>query len=504
MLDSIKQVQWVPGYGENRIKGMVEVRPDWCLSRQRLWGVPIPVVYCQKCKEPVLNEKLVHRISELFKEHGSDVWFEKTAAEIAGTDTKCEHCGGTEFKKEEDILDVWFDSGVSHEAVLASGNYPNLRWPADMYLEGSDQHRGWFQTSLIPAVALRKAAPYKTVLTHGFVVDGEGKKMSKSLGNVILPQEIISKYGADILRLWVATSDYREDIRISPEILKGQVDAYRKIRNTLRFLMGNTFDYAPQKNAVAYEKMREIDRHALHRLQEVIAEVTTAQETQEFHKAAVAISTFCTVYLSGFYLDALKDTLYCDAPDSYTRRSAQTALWEINSTLVRMLAPLLSFTAEEAWQEMRKKDATLADSVFLAQWPATDKQRMLDEKTQAKWNALFELREKAGLQFEQLRKDKKIGSNLEAHLDLNDAVCALTDKGIDMQRAEDKDMVAMAVGTWDLSAGSCDSELSAKKSDHVKCERCWRHKDDVSTSNEFSGALCGRCVTALKSAGVTK
>lgn len=492
MLKTIKDVTWIPGYGENRIGGMVEVRPDWCLSRQRLWGVPIPVFYCEKCKEPLLDDKVISHIAGLFSKSGSDAWFERSAQELlAGVHPSCSRCGNDTFRKEEDILDVWFDSGVSSEAVLASGNYEGLSWPADMYLEGSDQHRGWFQTSLIPAVAVKGGAPYKTVLTHGFVVDGEGKKMSKSLGNTILPEQIINQYGADILRLWVATSDYREDIRISPEIIKGLVDTYRKVRNTLRFLLGNVADLSPSK-AVRYEQLREVDRHALHTLQDVTRQVTSAYETYEFHRAAVAINNFCTVYLSGFYLDILKDTLYCDPKESPSRLSAQSALWEICSTLTRLLAPILSFTAEEAWTELRKKDSGLPESVFLSEYPKEDATRVFSGELAAKWDRLFGAREKALRQFEALRKDKKIGSNLEAHLDIFDPG-ELSDIDFDLLRT--------ALGTWDVTLNKGESgkplEVAARPSGYIKCERCWRRTEDTKAVEKHGGSVCCRCAGAL-------
>ncbi len=492
MLDTVKKVQWIPSYGENRIAGMVDVRPDWCLSRQRLWGVPIPVFYCSSCGEPLLDGKVIGHIAGLFAEHGSDYWFERTPAELlAPLSVACKKCGGAEFRKEEDILDVWFDSGVSSEAVLASGNFPALRWPADMYLEGSDQHRGWFQTSLIPAVALHGGAPYKTVLTHGFVVDGEGKKMSKSIGNTIAPQQIIDQYGADILRLWAATSDYREDIRVSTEILKGLTDAYRKIRNTLRFLLGNTFDFAPGRDTVSHKDLREIDRYALDRLCELTGQVTTAYDSYEFHKAAVAINTFCTVFLSGFYLDAQKDTLYCAAPGSAERRSAQTALWHVCSALTRMLAPILSFTAEECWQELRRMDPSLAASVFLADFPAAEENHRLAEVALEKWRKLLAIRETALQEFEKLRRDKKIGSNLEASVEiLYDAEDAVA--------VEDRGLLSMALGTWDVTVAKnadpgsmrAGTKVTARgASDHGKCARCWRHTEDTDAAT----CLCARC-----------
>jgi len=496
MLDIIKNVSWVPDYGQNRITGMMETRPDWCLSRQRLWGVPLPVFYCEKCGEPVLDHELIMHIAALFEKGGSDCWYEKTSKELmAPLDIKCKKCGATDFRKEQDILDVWFDSGASSEAVLASGNFEGLSWPADMYLEGSDQHRGWFQTSLIVASALRGSAPYKTVLTHGFVVDGEGKKMSKSVGNTVAPEKIIAQYGADILRLWVATSDYREDIRISQEILKGLIDSYRKIRNTIRFLLGNIYDYSPS-DAVAYNDMREIDLHCLGQLQETLSQVTGAYDSCEFHRAAGAINNFCTVYLSGFYMDALKDTLYCEKPGSTARKSAQSAMWQTCSVLVRLLAPILSFTAEEIWQEMRKKDNSLAESVFLAEFPVVNEKYTFTEESKKIWERLFALREKTLSKCEELRREKKIGSNLDAALNIFDNGSL---------KSVDKELLSNVTGTWDVAVSQVtdpgnkqpDIEVSADVSKHAKCDRCWRHKDDVNTANKYGSNLCGRCVEAL-------
>ncbi|MFH1367726.1 MAG: isoleucine--tRNA ligase [Elusimicrobiota bacterium] len=481
MLDIIKTVKWIPPYSENRIAGMIETRPDWCLSRQRLWGVPIPVFYCEKCGEPLLDEKIINHIAGKVAENGADVWYEKSAEELLNPlDVECGKCKHEKFRKEQDILDVWFDSGVSHEAVLASGDYKDLTWPADLYSEGSDQHRGWFQTSLLSSAALRGKAPYKNVLTHGFVVDGEGKKMSKSLGNVIASDNLIKQYGADIMRLWVATSDYKEDIRISPEILKGLADAYRKIRNTLRFLLGNISDFDPAKDAVEYSKMREIDRHALSRLHELTSEITRAYETYEFHSAAIGINKFCTVDLSGFYLDALKDTLYCDGKDWPARRSAQTALCEICSALIRMTAPVLSFTCEEAWAELRKKDAKLPASVFLADFPVSDAKKIFAGELREKWEKLSQIRDKALMQFEELRKNKEIGSNLEAH-----AAVSCEEKDIDL--------LSNVLGTWDIEIkSSAEVSVTAKKSALKKCDRCWRHVADVG-----SDGLCPRCKKAI-------
>jgi isoleucyl-tRNA synthetase len=489
LLESVKDVNWIPNYGENRITSMLESRPDWCLSRQRLWGVPIPVFYCKECGEPLLDTKVIDSISKLFGEKGSDSWFEMSEEELLkGTNAKCSLCGAISFTKEEDILDVWFDSGVSCEAVLSSKNYKDLEFPADLYLEGSDQHRGWFQTSLIPAVAVKGVAPYKNVLTHGFVVDGQGKKMSKSLGIFVSSEQLINKYGADILRLWIASSDYKEDIRFSDEIIKGLSDAYRKIRNTVRFLLGNIGDFDIKK-VLAFKEMQEIDRYALSRLQQLISSIAAAYESYEFHKAASAINNFCTVFLSGFYLDALKDTLYCDKRESKERISAQSAMFEICSVLIRLISPILSFTAEEAWNELKKLDSSLAWSVFLSDFPIMNSKYILQAKTIEKWERILEAREKALFAYEKLRQNKVIGSNLEASLNI-------TYGHKYIEAFKDLKLVNLSLGSWDIKYKNSDKEdelnIEAVKSEYKKCARCWRHIDGVKDD------LCPRCLEALK------
>ncbi|MDR2644518.1 MAG: isoleucine--tRNA ligase [Endomicrobium sp.] len=489
LLESVKSVNWIPNYGENRITSMLESRPDWCLSRQRLWGVPIPVFYCKECGEPLLNTKVIDSISKLFGKRGSDSWFEMSEEELLkGTNAKCSLCGAISFTKEEDILDVWFDSGVSCEAVLSSKNYKDLEFPADLYFEGSDQHRGWFQTSLIPAVAVKGMAPYKNVLTHGFVVDGQGKKMSKSLGNFISSEQLINKYGADILRLWIASSDYKEDIRVSDGIIKGLSDVYRKIRNTVRFLLGNISDFNVKK-VLAFKEMQEIDRYALSRLQQLISSTAAAYESYEFHKAASAINNFCTVFLSGFYLDALKDTLYCDKRQSKERISAQSAMFEICSVLIRLISPILSFTAEEAWNELKKLDSSLVWSVFLSDFPIMNSKYILQAKTIEKWERILEAREKALFFYEKLRQNKVIGSNLEASLNI-------TYGHKYIEAFKDLKLVNLSLGSWDIKYKNSDKEdelnIEARKSEYKKCARCWRHIDGIKDD------LCPRCLEALK------
>ncbi|MCA6085510.1 isoleucine--tRNA ligase [Candidatus Endomicrobiellum agilis] len=484
LLESVKNVQWIPKYGKNRITAMLEGRPDWCLSRQRLWGVPIPVFYCRECGEPLLDSEVIDRISALFGEKGSNSWFEMSAEELLkGTVAKCSSCNCSNFKKEKDILDVWFDSGVSYEAVLSSGNYRDLEYPADLYVEGSDQHRGWFQTSMIPSVAIKGKSPYKSVLTHGFVVDGQGKKMSKSIGNIVSSEQLINKYGADVVRLWVASSDYKEDIRISDEIIKGLSDTYRKIRNTIRFLLGNLADFDLAIQALPFEYMQETDKYALNRLQQLISCTVSSYKNYEFHRVATAINNFCIVFLSGFYLDALKDVLYCDKKDSRERKSAQSAMLEICSVIIRLVSPILSFTAEEAWKEMRKLVHDLPQSVFLADFPAANGKCILNVETLEKWEKIFYVRKEALASYEKLRRNKVIGSNLEASLNIT--------YGQKYNEVfKDVKLMNLTLGSWDIKCNFSDKDdllIEAAKSEYGKCARCWRHIDGI------KDGLCPRC-----------
>jgi isoleucyl-tRNA synthetase len=489
LLKSVKNVNWIPNYGENRMTSMLESRPDWCLSRQRLWGVPIPVFYCKECDKPLLELKIIDKISVLFEKNGSDSWFEMTEGELLkGTDAKCSLCNSINFKKEEDILDVWFDSGVSYDAVLTSGNYKNLKFPADLYLEGSDQHRGWFQTSMIPSVALNGKPPYKNVLTHGFVVDGHGRKMSKSVGNVISSYQLINKYGADIFRLWVASSDYKEDLRISDEIIKYLSDTYRKIRNTIRFMLGNICDFRVKK-PIFFDDMEEIDKFALGKLQSLISTSIIAYENYEFHKATMYINNFCTVFLSGFYLDVLKDTLYCDKKNSRERKSAQATIFEICSVIIRLISPILSFTAEEAWREVIKLTSNMPTSVFLTDFPEVNIKYMLHAKMLEKWEKILYVRKEVLSVYEKLRQTKIIGSNLEVALDIIYGE-NYNEFFIDLK------LVSLILGTCDIRCNISNKEddliVKAKKSKYKKCERCWRYINGI----EYD--LCPRCLEIVK------
>ncbi|MFQ5866402.1 MAG: isoleucine--tRNA ligase [bacterium] len=508
MLEAIREVKWIPKIGENRISAMVEGRPDWCLSRQRYWGVPLPIFYCKNCGEPLMSEESIGAVQDLILREGSDAWYIRKEEEILPGGTKCRRCKEREFIKEKDILDVWFDSGVSHEAVLRERE--NLSWPADLYLEGSDQHRGWFQTSLIVAVALGKTAPFKSVLTHGFVVDGEGRKMSKSIGNVISPQEIIEKYGAEILRLWVASEDYREDVRISSEILGHLVEAYRRIRNTFRFLLGNLNDFNLSKK-VRYEHMSEIDQWMLHRLQELISQVVDGYESFELHRVYTAIHNFCTRELSSFYLDVLKDRLYTFGRNSLPRRSAQTVLYEIAVSLIKLTAPILAHTAEEAWQMMPE---IKEPSVFLTNLPRVEK-KYWDEQLAKKWEKILLIRRSVVKALEIARKEKIIGSSLEAEVDLYTQEKELTTLLHNYERNwkeifivsevkvfEEVPLVSSEVGKDKSKAMMKGEEIPGlymvvKRAPGKKCVRCWNWSPAVGGNREHP-QLCARCVEVVR------
>ncbi len=415
-LNAIGAVEWVPDWSINRITGMIEERPDWCISRQRAWGVPIPVFNCEDCHEVLVGADILSHIEAIFRARGADVWFTEPAENLLPAGTACPKCAGTKFRQESDIFDVWFESGVSHEAVLDIR--PELNWPADLYLEGSDQHRGWFQSSLLTSVGTRDRAPFREVLTHGFLVDGQGRKMSKSLGNVVDPLKVIEKSGADILRLWVSSADYSSDIAVSDEILARISEGYRRIRNTLRFLLGSIGDFS-DSDAVPYARLEEIDRWALHRFNKLVGRVRTAYDDYRFHVVYHSIYNFCAVDMSSFYLDVLKDTLYTSLPDSPDRRSAQTALWHLLLAITKMCAPVLTFTADEVWQHCRKRDGSLPISVQLADWPVVVEQ-FEDEALRERWAQLLRIRRDVTGALEQAKENGAIDQPLSAQV----TICA--------------------------------------------------------------------------------
>lgn len=491
-------VQWIPSWGEARIHNMVADRHDWCISRQRVWGVPIPIFYCEDCNEHLVNDDTINAVADLFAKEGSDAWWAHSAEEILPQGTKCPKCGGTHFRKESDIMDVWFDSGSSHAAVCKTR--PELAWPADMYLEGSDQHRGWFQSSLLTSVATEGKAPYRAVLTHGYVVDGEGRKMSKSVGNTVAPQEVIAQYGADIIRLWAASSDYKADIRISKEILKQLSEVYRKIRNTIRYILGNTNDFNYETDKVEFKDMLELDRWALMHMQLLKKEVSAAYESYDFHVLYHAIHNFCSVEMSSYYLDILKDRLYAYKADSFERRSAQTAMYEIMLDLVVMIAPVLSFTMEEVWQFM-KKPASMPESVFMMPWPEC-KEEYIDEALESKWDNFIEIRSEITRVLEGARRAKTIGHSLDAKVELHatgEALAILRSVEGDLETllivSQAKLVEGLAGGVE--ATGREDLKVTVQAAEGEKCERCWIYSDTVGKDAEHP-TVCARCAAALK------
>ncbi|MEA3283434.1 MAG: isoleucine--tRNA ligase [Synergistota bacterium] len=494
-LDVIEnEVKWIPDWGKDRIYNMVRDRSDWCISRQRVWGVPIPVFYCQDCGKMLLDPEAIRLVQKKVKDRGGDVWWQESPEELLGDLCKCPSCGSGNLKKEKDIMDVWFDSGISHFAVLE--NRPELSWPADLYLEGSDQHRGWFQTSLLTSVATRGVAPYKAVLTHGFIVDGKGKKMSKSIGNVVAPQEIIDTNGADILRLWVASTDYKNDIRISKTIIRTLSEEYRRIRNTARFLLGNLCDFNPSTDAVSEAEMSSFDKWILSRLNRLIKRVTKGYDSYEFHIPTVSIHQFCVNELGSLYLDAAKDSLYADAPNFKGRRAIQTVMWRIVTALSTMLAPVLSFTSEEIWHELRKIDESLERSVFLADWPLFD-ERVDDEDLEKKWSAVIKLKGAVSRALEASRGRGEIGQSLEA------AVSVVKPDGevADYLSREDWEYVTIVSSfEWVEKEGDGFVEdqdtgykVLVEKTPGDKCPRCWKYVTEVDEEG-----LCPRCQSVMR------
>ncbi len=497
-LAEIKQVAWIPSWGEDRISNMIASRPDWCISRQRAWGVPIVAFLCRRCGHVLAEQRLADHVAGLIEQAGADLWYTRPASDLLPKGTACPTCGASDFEKEQDILDVWFESGVSHAAVLAVR--PDQRWPAEMYLEGNDQHRGWFHSSLLAAVETRGRAPYRSVLTHGFVVDGDGKKMSKSLGNVVAPQEVIERYGAEVLRLWVAAEDYRDDVRISEEILSRLAEGYRRIRNTCRYLLGNLYDFDPAADALPYGELHEIDRFTLHRLQRFVERMRRAYADYDFHLLYHGLHNFCAVDLSAFYLDVLKDRVYTSAPDSRARRAAQTSMYEVLDALVKLMAPVLSFTADEVWQLMPKR-GDAPESVHLAEFPPV-RSDLLDDALESRWEVLLSVRDEVLKSLEAARKAKLIGTSLEAAVELLAEPQLLTR----LSRYEaDLPMIFIVsqVSLGALPGATSDGvklEARVQRAKGRKCARCWTFSESVGRNDRFPD-VCARCAAVLEEIG---
>jgi isoleucyl-tRNA synthetase len=504
-LDAIRRdVRWIPAWGEERIFNMVAHRPDWTLSRQRVWGVPIVAFYCVGCQALLLEERIIDHVARIFAEgRGIEEWHVRSEAELLPPGTRCPGCGGDAFQKGLDTLDVWFDSGCSHAAVLETR--AELRWPAELYLEGSDQHRGWFHSSLLEAMATRDAPPYKSVLTCGFVVDGEGRKMSKSVGNTVTPQELLPRYGAEVLRLWVAAEDYTEDIRLSTEILDRLADAYRRMRNTFRFLLGNLGDFDPARDRQSYARLEETDRWVLDRLARLSTRVTRAYEEYQFHTVFHSVHNFCAVDLSALYLDIIKDRLYTSAPDDTTRRAAQTTCSWVFGALVRLMAPILTFTTEEAWRHL---GGGHGDSVHLERFPETPRE-WLDDQLAREWSRLLEVRREVSRALEAARSQGVIGSGLEASVRFLGAPEDLPDLLAAKQALLATVFIVSEVRLEPSGARPAVRHESQEIPGLVidvnhapgrKCERCWTWREDVG-QDAGHPTLCARCVGVLRRRG---
>ena len=495
-IKAIENVQWYPAWGQDRMTSMIRERADWCISRQRRWGLPIPVFYCKDCGKPVSTPESIEKLSRLFDEHGSNIWFEKEAMELVPDGFTCPHCGGKDFTKEKDTLDCWFDSGSTHFASLMHRT-PEL-WPADVYLEGADQYRGWFQSSLLTSVgALDRGAPFKQVLTHGWTVDGQGRAMHKSLGNGVDPADLIKEFGADIVRLWAASSDYHADVRCSKEIFKQIAQNYLKFRNTARYCLGNLNEFDPD-DLVAPQDMEELDKWALTKLDALVQECKRAYNVYEFHMVSHAINDFCVVELSSFYLDILKDRLYCEEKNGLRRRSAQTALFLILDAMAKLFAPILAFTCDEIWQSMPHRSGDDSRNVLLNQMPQSFESYKLDDATMARWDTVMKLRQDVNGVLEKARADKRIGKALEAHVTLETADEALKNACKGLNLAE---ICIVSHCTWsapeegaEVAAGVNFPQLTIGVSEAKgeKCPRCWMHSLEANPQG-----LCPRCAAVI-------
>ncbi len=487
VLKAIKTVTWHPDWGEERITDMIKGRNDWCISRQRTWGVPLPIFYCKECDEPYVTEESIDKVKDIISEKGTNAWWDMEASELMPEGAKCPKCGCTEFKKETDIMDVWFDSGSTHQSVLVERG---LDYPADLYLEGNDQYRGWFQSSLLTSVATKGIAPYKEVLCCGMVVDGQGRKMSKSLGNGVSPIDVSNKYGADILRLWALSSDYSMDVNLSDDILKGISDVYRKIRNTARYILGNTEDYDPE-NPVSYEELEEIDKWALTRLNKLIKDCTKDYDTYNFGNCYHDINQFCVVDMSSFYLDIIKDRLYTEKKDSKKRRAAQTTMYYILDALVKILTPMISFTAEEIWKYMKHTKHENVESPMLADYPKPN-DKWDNEELSKKWEEIIKVKTIVAKELELARAEKTIGNALDAKV----TIFAEGEEYKFLKENEKLMKEVLMVSGLDIKEEQRKSEIKlgvkVMHADGEKCERCWMYDE-----NTVDG-LCPRCKKVLE------
>lgn len=508
-LKAVDDTRFIPSWGHDRLYNMIRDRQDWCISRQRSWGVPIPAFYCDDCGKWIITPETMKKVEDIVEKEGTDAWWAHSAEELLPEGFKCPHCGGTNFHKEKDIMDVWFDSGSTWNGVLRDPHeesWKDMSYPCDLYLEGSDQHRGWFHSSLLTSVAVNGHAPYKAVLTHGFTMDGEGRKMSKSVGNVVAPQDVINKYGADVMRLWISSVDYQGDVRLSDKIVKSMSDVYRKIRNTFRYLLGNLSDFDPKTDSVAYADMEELDRWALLRMEQVKETVLKAYDDYEFHVMYHAVHNFCTVDLSAIYLDILKDRLYTEKADSKLRRSAQTAMYEILTTLVRLVAPVLCFTSEEVWQALPNKEER-EWSVHMSDMPKVN-EAYLDKALDEKWKKRLAVRSVAMKALEEARQAKVIGHPLDAE------VTVYADgEAYDIVKAMEKELADfLLVSQTHIVSGTATAPENAASNEEgtvkasvavctlAKCERCWKRSADVDADPKHPG-VCARCAHVLTEMG---
>ena len=492
VLKAIKDVKWHPAWGEDRMSEMIKGRNDWCISRQRTWGVPLPIFYCTECEDAYVTEESIKKIQDIFREKGSNAWYEMKEEELMPKGAKCSKCGCTHFKKETDIMDVWFDSGSTHQSVLVERG---LSYPADLYLEGNDQYRGWFQSSLLTSVATKGIAPYKEVLSCGFVVDGQGRKMSKSLGNGVSPIDVCNKYGADILRLWVLSADYSMDVNLSDDILKGISDVYRKIRNTARYILGNTNDYDPEK-PVEYSKLLEIDKWALTRLNKLVKDCNKDYDEYNFASCYHDINQFCVVDMSSFYLDIIKDRLYTSKKDSLERKAAQTTMYIILDTLVKLLTPMIPFTAEDIWKAMKHTKNEDVESVMLTDYPEPNDMYDNQELTD-KWNKIIKVKDIVAKELENARAEKKIGSSLNAKV----TIYAENEEYKFLKENEELLKTVFIISAIDIEENARKDEIKlgvkVQQAPGEKCERCWMYSETVGEDKE-NPTICHRCSEALK------